>query len=110
MNFDWLEIAVVGFGIAVILSTLFLSVRYFVCLVRSERRTPWSFPLGLGWLMVLLSVFIPPRVTDTPWEMNLPGEVAGEAFIIIITLLWCWAMAAYVLTISSWSRRPYGLQ
>lgn len=56
-----------------------LGVWYIVCLVRHRRRSPWSFSLGIGWLLVVLGIisFIHSQITrrqDYNWLEDLAGS------------------------------------
>ena len=35
---------------------LSLVIWYVVCLARGRRRSPWSFSLGVGWLLIILGL------------------------------------------------------
>ena len=69
-----------------------LSIWYFVCLTRHRLRSPWSFSLGTGWLLVALgtasfthSQYTPPK--SRSWQDDWAGLLEIGPFFLWLSLL-----------------------
>ena len=69
-----------GYFLGGCLCGLSLSVWYFVCLVRHCRRSPWSYSLGVGWLLMILGT-----ISANLVHLTLPGNYRWWDYWAVLT-------------------------